>query len=136
MDHWKIPVCLVNALQVTAEVTALSERFTAKVAFVGPLCRVFAEVITQVAALAKDRHAAFIFASIVEFEPVAFFVSDLKNLILVSSNSFEQFVRNLFFDTFQDYRLRLKILLNFFVLYDFGLIDLVCCSISCLNITN
>ena len=100
MDHRDTSVRLVNALQVTAKVTALSERFPTVVAFVGPLLCVFTKVIPQVAALAEYRHAALVLAAIVELEPVALFVPDLKNLILVGPNSLELFVRNLFFDAF------------------------------------
>ena len=53
MDHWNIPVNLVNAFQVSAKVPTLSERFATEVTFVGPLLCVLAKVITQVAALAE-----------------------------------------------------------------------------------
>ena len=106
MDNRNIPVSLVNALQVSAEVATLSERFAAEVANVGPLLCVLAKMIPQIAALAEDRHAALVLAAIVELQPVAFFVPDLKNLILVSLNTFEHFVRNLLFYSFYDYRLR------------------------------
>ena len=100
MDNRNIPVSLVNALQVSAEVPTLSERFAAEVAYVGPLLCVLAKVIPQIAALAKHRHAALVLAAVVELEPVAFLVSNLKNLILVCSNTFKQFVRYLFLDAF------------------------------------
>ena len=85
---------------MSAKVPTLSERFAAKVAFVGPLLCMLAEVIPQVAALAKHRHTSWELAAIVELEPVALFVPDLKNLILVGPNSLELFVRKLFFDAF------------------------------------
>ena len=100
MDHGNKPVNLVNAFQVSAKVPTLSERFAAEVAYVGPLLCMLAEVIPQVAALAKHRHTSWELAAIVELEPVALFVPDLKNLILVGPNSLELFVRNLFFDAF------------------------------------
>ena len=77
----------------------MSERFAAEVAFEWPLLCVFTKVIPQVAALAEHRHAAFVLTAIVELEPVAFFVPDLKNLILVGLNSFELFVGKWLFYT-------------------------------------
>ena len=91
---------------MSAKVPTLSERFVAEVAYVGPLLCMLAEVIPQVAALAKHRHTSWELAAIVELEPIALFVPDLKNLILVSLNTFELFVRNLLFYSFYDYRLR------------------------------
>ena len=85
---------------MSAKVPTLSERFAAKVAYVGSLLCMLAEVIPQVAALAKHRHTSWELAAIVELEPVALFVPDLKNLILVGRNSLELFVRKLFFDAF------------------------------------
>ena len=138
VNNGNIPVSLVNALQVSAEVSTLSEWFAAEVAYVGPLLCVLAKMIPQIAALAEDRHAALVLASIVELEPVAFLVPDLKNLILVCSYSFELFVRKLLFDAFQDDRLSfcLKILLWYLVLFLLGLIDLMYSLISCLNGAN
>ena len=85
---------------MSAKVPTLSERFVAEVAYVGPLLCMLAEVIPQVAALAKHRHTSWELAAIVELEPVALFVPDLKNLILVGPNPLELFVRKLFFNAF------------------------------------
>ena len=85
---------------MSAKVPTLSERFVAEVAYVGPLLCVLAKVIPQIAALAEHRHAALVLAAVVELEPVAFLVPDLKNLILVCSNTFELFVRYLLLDAF------------------------------------
>ena len=84
---------------MSAKVPTLSERFAAKVAYVGSLLCMLAEVIPQVAALAKHRHTSWELAAIVELEPVALFVPDLKNLILVGADTFELFVRKLLFNS-------------------------------------
>ena len=71
----------MHVLKMATQIAALCEELSADFALVGPLHRVLAKVVPQVAALAKDGFTAFKPAPEVQFGTLRFTVVDFDSLV-------------------------------------------------------
>jgi len=86
-----LAVKIVQVFVMTPKITALCEGLIADVAAVRPRGCVFAEVVAQVAALAKDGRAALVLAAEVQLQALGSFVAHLDNFVPFGRDSLEIF---------------------------------------------
>ena len=79
----------MHVLQMATQIAALREELPADFTLVGPLHRVLAKVVPQVAALAKDGLAAFKPAPEVQFGSLRFAIIDFDSFVPLLGYAFK-----------------------------------------------